>query len=128
MGARSKKKRHADGVDTWIHVCNEIIHHVLPYRSRTVHFIWAVTIPPAALIGAVLTVSNVLVPHPYGWFGVTGCGVGVFVVARARLTLMRLRDARRRVTTAHADGVPATPESADRLGEETAEPTNQLSP
>jgi hypothetical protein len=128
MGARSKKKRHADGVDTWIHVCNEIIHHVLPYRSRTVHFIWAVTIPPAALIGAVLTVSNVLVPHPYGWFGVTGCGVGVFAVARARLMLTRLRDARRQVTTALPDDASASPESTGRLEEEGAERTNQLSP
>ncbi|MER6423833.1 hypothetical protein [Streptomyces sp. NPDC001137] len=80
-------RREPAGVDTWVRLCNEIVHHVLNDRTRTVHLLWVITIPPAVLGGVCLVFVEVLIPHPAGWLGVAGCGVGAMVTARLRAWL-----------------------------------------
>lgn len=71
-------------VETWVHICNEIIHDVLPSRTRTVHLLWVVTLPPAILGGFFTVLFTVLIPDPRGWLGVLGCSTGVMVTTRLR--------------------------------------------
>jgi hypothetical protein len=75
------------GPGTRARICHEIIHHVLPSRSRTVHLILLVSVPPVVLISFVAVLVTVLLRHPGGWYGVAGCGVGVLLVARLRRRL-----------------------------------------
>lgn len=126
--------RKRPGVETWVHICNEIIHHVLPFRARTVHLLWVVTIPPAVLGGCFYVVFSVVAPNPQGWFGVAGCGVGVLLVARlrARLNLMsagRAALSPAEATPSRANGVdrPGPETSAHSIGEEEA-PTSPMPP
>ena len=76
-------------VDTWIHLCNEIIHDVLPSRTRTVHLLWLVTIPPVVLGGFFTVLVTVLNLDPVRWLGVLRCSGGVLVTARLRRWLGR---------------------------------------
>ncbi|MFF2846544.1 hypothetical protein ACFVT5_09435 [Streptomyces sp. NPDC058001] len=118
-------------VDTWVHICNEIIHHVLPFRTRTVHLLWVVTIPPAVLGGFFVVLLSVLIPNPNGWFGVAGCGAGVLAVARMRTWLLPLLSRRRALRPAEEEpgpesgrggGAPVEP------AEEEEVPTSPLPP
>ncbi|MEU0693249.1 hypothetical protein ABZ349_04570 [Streptomyces niveus] len=126
--------RKRPGVETWVHICNEIIHHVLPFRARTVHLLWVVTIPPVVLGGSFYIVFSVLVPNPQGWFGVAGCGAGVLLVARLRTRLNLMSGGRGAISPSEATpgagaGVtrPAGPAPAEPSGEEEA-PTSPLPP
>ncbi|MCC3655665.1 MULTISPECIES: hypothetical protein [Streptomyces] len=117
MGARDKRS----GVDTWVHICNEIIHHVLPFRARTVHLLWVVTIPPMVLGGFLAVVVLVLIPNPYGWFGVAGCGAGVLLTARLRAWLRPpLRGGWTATGRSAASGPGEAAASGDVPGEEEA--------
>ncbi|MFF3917090.1 hypothetical protein ACFYZB_27075 [Streptomyces sp. NPDC001852] len=99
-------------VDTWIHICSEIIHDVLPSRTRTVHLLWLVTIPPVVIGGFFAVLFTVVIPDPGHWPGVLGCGAGVLVTARLRRWLGR-RTAARELTRAEAAVHPgAAPESS----------------
>lgn len=98
--------RKGPGVETWVHICNEIIHHVLPFRARTVHLLWVVTIPPVVLGGSFYIVFSVLVPNPQGWFGVAGCGAGVLLVARLRTRLNLLSAGRAAISPSEATPSP----------------------
>lgn len=126
--------RKRPGVETWVHICNEIIHHVLPFRARTVHLLWVVTIPPVVLGGSFYIVFSVLVPNPQGWFGVAGCGAGVLLVARLRTRLNLMSGGRGAISPSEATpsagaGVtrPAGAAPAEPSGEEEA-PTSPLPP
>lgn len=96
------------GAESWVHVCIEIVRHVLPSRRRTVHLVWILTIPPLVLAGSLITLVAVLIPHPQGWLGVAGCSAGVALTARLRLWLKPLRQVRNgnpaSVASAPADG------------------------
>lgn len=131
MGMPGRKR---SGVETWVHICNEIIHHVLPFRARTVHLLWVVTIPPVVLGSCFYVVFSVLAPNPKGWLGVAGCGVGVLLVARLRTRLTLMSTGRGALSPAGAtpspeNGVarPAPETSAGPSGEEEA-PTSPLPP
>lgn len=126
--------RKRPGVETWVHLCNEIIHHVLPFRARTVHLLWVVTIPPVVLGGSFYIVFSVLVPNPQGWFGVAGCGAGVLLVARLRTRLNLLSAGRAVISPSEATpspvtgvGRPAGAAPVEPTGEEEA-PTSPLPP
>ncbi|WP_330337540.1 hypothetical protein [Streptomyces sp. NBC_00557] len=117
-------------VDTWIHICNEIIHHVLPSRTRTVHLLVLVTVPPAVLGGFFTVLFTVLVPDPGRWLGVLGCSAGVLVTARLRRWLGRRAPVRELIPAEPAGRSDAGPEpsaSGEPPGGESA-PTNLRPP
>ncbi|MFE8946578.1 hypothetical protein [Streptomyces sp. NPDC007856] len=99
-------------VDTWIHICNEIIHDVLPSRTRTVHLLWLVTIPPVVLGGFFTVVFTVLIPDPGRWLGALGCGFGVLVTARLRRWLGRRTPARELIRAEAAVRSDAAPDAS----------------
>lgn len=113
--------RKRPSVETWVHICNEIIHHVLPFRTRTVHLLWVVTIPPAALGGFFVVLFSVLIPNPTGWFGVAGCSAGVLLIARLRTWLFLLSSRRGTLSPTEATPVP----EPERGGGTPAEPTGE---
>ncbi|MFF0447687.1 hypothetical protein ACFYT4_14985 [Streptomyces sp. NPDC004609] len=102
-------------------------------RSRTSPLLWAVTVPPTVLAVFVLVLFSVLIPNPYGWFGLGGCSVGVLLVARLRLWLGPPAGAGREISPTEAEPDPAPGAgrppvtSAGPTGEEEA-PTSPLPP
>ncbi|GGX97530.1 hypothetical protein [Streptomyces fructofermentans] len=125
-------KREHPAVETWIHIWREVIHHVVPSRKRTVHLLWIITIPPAALGGMFAVLFSVLIPDPGRWIGVAGCGVGVLLVARLRTSLLRLLLRRTERARSAAQALARGPdggstESAEPAPEEGL-PTTRLLP
>jgi hypothetical protein len=115
-------RREPAGVDTWVRLCNEIVHHVLNDRMRTVHLLWVVTIPPAVLGGVCVVLAKVLIPHPAGWLGVAGCSAGTVALARLRAYLRGRTLRIVRPPAAHAQPAAVSPPAADE------EPTQDAAP
>ncbi|MFI6284790.1 hypothetical protein ACIBCM_08550 [Streptomyces sp. NPDC051018] len=104
-------------------------------RSRTTPPLWAVTVPPTVLAVFALVLIWVLIPNPYGWFGVAGCSAGVLLVARLRLWLGPPMDMDTEREVSPMEAVPDPVPGAERppttpggsTGEEEA-PTSPLPP
>ncbi|HEY1155564.1 MAG TPA: hypothetical protein VGE95_04640 [Arthrobacter sp.] len=125
-------RREPAGVDTWVRLCNEIVHHVLDDRTRTVHLLWVVTIPPAVLGGICVVFVEVLIPHPTAWLGVAGCSVGTVALARLRAWLRGrpLRTARPPAALSQPAAVspPAADEEPNQGAAPHQPPTSPLLP